>query len=139
MPSSLETVRLDKWLWAARFYKTRSQSSAAVKRGKIKLNTTRTKASQLVKVGDEIEVRSSPYTFVMTVTGLAERRGSAEIGRGLYVEDDASIAARDAIQRQLAAEKATLSQPRPTTNGRRGSAKGRPTKKARRLLKKFGP
>jgi ribosome-associated heat shock protein Hsp15 len=122
-------VRLDKWLWAARFYKTRSQSAAAIKAGRVEMAGARAKASQQVGVGARLEVRKGPFTFLVEVRALAERRGSAEMAQKLYVEDPASRAAREATLVRLAAERADAP--------RGWGGKGRPTKKQRREIDAF--
>jgi len=122
-------VRLDKWLWAARFYKTRSQSSAAIKGGKVEAAGDRAKPSHKVGVGDTLSIRKGPYEFVVEVTGLAERRGSAEIARGLYTETADSVAQREDIATRIAADRAAMP--------KRWAGGGRPTKKQRRQLMAF--
>jgi ribosome-associated heat shock protein Hsp15 len=121
-------VRLDRWLWAARFYKTRSQASYAVKAGRVDSNGHRAKPSQTVRVGSQLAVRKGPYEFSVTVLGLAERRGSAEIARALFQEDPKSIERREQVRARIAAEST-----RPL-----GSRIGaRPTKRQRRQLDSF--
>lgn len=127
---SPKRVRLDKWLWAARFYKTRSQSAAAIKGGKIDIDGARAKPSQKIGSGSRVEVRKGPIAFSIQVRDVAERRGSAEVAQALYVEEPDSIRRREEIRARLAAERAAQS---------RGWAnrKGRPTKKQRRELEAF--
>lgn len=130
MASTIGTrVRLDKWLWAARFYKTRSRSSAAIKGSKVTVNGARAKSSHRVSAGDKIQVRKGPYDFSVEIVALAERRGSAENARDLYVEDEASVRLREQTQKRLAADRAAT--PRGFVGG------GRPTKKQRRDLVAF--
>jgi ribosome-associated heat shock protein Hsp15 len=119
-------VRLDKWLWAARFFKTRSLASDAVEGGKVRLNGERTKPAKEVKAGDRIEVHIGEYVWDTTVLALAERRGSAEIARTLYAESEAS--------QQRRAEQIELRrlQPNPASE-----IHGRPTKKDRRMIHRF--
>lgn len=95
-----ERVRLDKWLWAARFYKTRSEATEAVTGGKVEVNDDPAKPAKLIQCGDMIRVRKAPYEFILEVTGLGERRGSAEVAAALYRETDASIAARERLAEQ---------------------------------------
>jgi len=90
-----ERVRLDKWLWAARFFKTRSLATEAVDGGKVDVNGARAKPAKLVGPGDEVRVRVGPQLFVLNVLGTAERRGSTEIARGLYEETEESRLARE--------------------------------------------
>ena len=119
-------VRLDKWLWAARFYKTRSLATEAVNGGKVELNGERPKPSKEVKVGDQIRVRISPYEHILTVRALAGRRGSAAIAATLYDETEESKAARDRLREQLKSAPSFLY-----------DEGGRPTKKDRRDLSRF--
>ena len=123
MPQNQISVRLDSWLWAARFYKTRTLAAEAVDGGKVDLNGGRPKRSKTVKVGDEIGLRQGPYHYQLQVTGLAERRGTAAVAATLYHEDPAGQTARLAL-----AEKLRLQPP----NFFDGS--GRPTKKQRREI-----
>ncbi len=102
MPSpDLTRVRLDKWLWAARFYKTRSEATDAVLGGKVTVNDDPAKPARLVQVGDTIRVRKAPHEFHLTVTGLGERRGSVESAAALYVESERSRQARETLIEQL--------------------------------------
>jgi ribosome-associated heat shock protein Hsp15 len=126
----MESVRLDQWLWAARFFKTRSLAAAALDGGKVELNGERAKRSRLARQGDRIRLRQGAYEYLMTVTALAAKRGSAEVAAGLYQEDEASRAARARIaeQHRLAARLHGGIQPgRPTKRDRRelGKLKGR--------------
>lgn len=116
-------VRIDKWLWAARFYKTRSQAAEAVAGGKAHLNGERAKPAKLVAPGDTLRIRLGPYERIVIVRGLAERRGSAQAAASLYEETPASMRAREALALQLRYHAL------PAYDGR-----GRPTKKARRDL-----
>jgi len=97
----LTKVRLDKWLWAARFYKTRSAATEAVLGGKVEVQGEHAKPARLVQPGDEIRIRLAPFEHIVVVTGLAERRGSATIAAGLYQETDESRAAREKISENL--------------------------------------
>jgi ribosome-associated heat shock protein Hsp15 len=120
---SEESVRLDKWLWAARFFKTRSLAADAVDSGKVKLNGERTKPAKAPKLGDRLEIRAGQFAFVVTVSGLNDRRGSATIAHQLYVESEESKAAREQLRGELRA------------NAAAGIFyKGRPTKKVRRQI-----
>jgi ribosome-associated heat shock protein Hsp15 len=103
MPSN--AVRIDKWLWAARFYKTRSLATEAVVGGRVHVGGERVKPSRDVKVGETVEITQGTVRRVVEVTGLAERRGSATVAATLYAETPESIAAReeDALQRRLSA------------------------------------
>ena len=95
------STRLDKWLWAARFYKTRTAATAAVAGGKVEVGGVTAKPARLVTSGDTIRIRIAPYEWTVVVTGLAERRGSAEAAALLYQETDASRAARERHAQQL--------------------------------------
>jgi len=114
-------MRVDKWLWAARFFKTRSQASDAVDGGHVEINGERAKPSKPLKVGDELRIRLNQYTFVVHVRQFNERRGPAAEAQLMYEETEASRAerARLAEQRRLA----------PTPTYEDG---GRPTKRDRR-------
>ena len=95
------SVRLDKWLWAARFYKTRSAATEAVAGGKVDVNGDAAKPARAVSPGDTIRVRIAPHEWTVTVTGLGERRGSAAQAALLYVELEASRTARERKMQQL--------------------------------------
>ena len=121
-----ERVRIDKWLWAARFFKTRSLASQAVDGGKIQLNGQRVKPAKDVKPGDELLIRVAELEWTVSVVALSERRGPAEAARKLYIESEASQA-----RRQAAIEMRRL-QAVPVREER-----GRPTKRDRRLIRRF--
>lgn len=116
-------MRIDKWLWAARFFKTRSLAQQAVAGGRVQLNGERTKRAHEVRVGDSIDVRVGDWRWQVVVKALSERRGPAEEARRLYDETAASRAERERRQdlRRWGAEPAA-------------GLKGRPTKRDRRLL-----
>ena len=118
-------VRIDKWLWAARFFKTRSLAHAAVESGKVLIAGFRPKPARDVALGDMVEVRNEGGHYVVQVTGLAEKRGSAEIARSLYAETAQSIAAREAerAKRIQFAEPAIDIFARPTKRDRRSLAR----------------
>jgi ribosome-associated heat shock protein Hsp15 len=99
----MDVVRIDKWLWAARFYKTRSLATEAVAGGRVHVGGVRVKASRDVKVGETVEITQGPVRRVVEVTALADRRGSATVAATLYTETPASIAAREqhALERKL--------------------------------------
>jgi ribosome-associated heat shock protein Hsp15 len=120
-------VRIDKWLWAARFFKTRSLATEAVDGGKVELNGERAKPAKLVKAGDEIRLRLGPYEHILIVRALAERRGPASVAQSLYEETEASRGAREALAAQLRLAPAAFVY----------EDKGRPTKKDRRDLSNF--
>jgi ribosome-associated heat shock protein Hsp15 len=126
MPDAPDDTRIDKWLWAARFFKTRSQATAAVTGGKVEINGDNAKPSKPVKVGDRIRLRLGPTEYRLTVTGIGERRGSAAVAQTLYEEDAASVAERQ----RIAAERRFMSAPS-------YEEKGRPSKKDRRDLDRW--
>src|SRR5437899_13035319 len=96
-----DRVRIDKWLWAARFFKTRSLATEAVDGGKVDVNGERTKPAKLIKPGDEIRLRVGPYEHIMIVRVLGERRGPASVAQTLYEETPASREAREKLSAQL--------------------------------------
>ena len=119
-------MRIDKWLWAARFFKTRSLAQQAVAGGRVKLNGDRVKAAHAVKAGDSLLVRINEIEWDIAVRGLAERRGPAEQAKLLYEESEAGCAER---QKRMDLRRWG------TEPGLR--LKGRPTKRDRRLLEKL--
>jgi ribosome-associated heat shock protein Hsp15 len=96
-----ERVRLDKWLWAARFFKTRSLATEAVAGGKVQVNGDRAKPAKPLQAGDEVRLRQGPYEYCLLVRALAERRGSAAAAAALYEERAESRAARERVAEQL--------------------------------------
>jgi ribosome-associated heat shock protein Hsp15 len=126
MPST-DRVRIDKWLWAARFFKTRSQATEAVDGGKVELNGARAKPAKEVRVGDEVRIRLGPYEHHVTVRGLSDKRGPASIAQTLYEESAESIAAREKLREDHRLAPAMFVY----------EEKGRPTKKDRRALVDF--
>jgi len=119
-------VRLDKWLWAARFYKTRGLAAQAVEGGKVRLNGERAKPSKDVKRGDRVEVRVDELQWLVEVCAVSARRGPASEAATLYAESDESRARREQM---LLARRAG---PRPAQGTR-----GRPTKRDRRMIRRF--
>ena len=119
----MNSVRLDKWLWAARFFKTRSLATQAIESGKINLNDERPKQAKEVKLGDRLKIRIGPTEYDVFVRALSDKRGPAPEARLLYEETPMSIARRyeEAECRRLA--------PEPMQ-----AIKGRPTKRHRRAL-----
>ncbi len=126
MPETDDRVRLDKWLWAARFYKTRSLASEAIAGGKVQVNGDRVKRAKPLQVGDEVRVRQGPYEYLVLVKALSDRRGPAAEAAQLYEEKPESRAARDAMALQLKSLHAAFVPER-----------GRPTKKDRREIEKL--
>lgn len=124
--TSPERMRLDKWLWAARFFKTRSLATQAIEHGRVKLNGERIKPARDVKPGDRLEVHLHELDWTLTVRALSMQRGPAPIAQTLYEEDPASQARRQQQinERKLASNPAA-------------SLKGRPTKRDRRQIHRF--
>lgn len=122
-----DSVRIDKWLWAARFFKTRSMATDAVDGGKVRLNGERVKPARSVKAGDRLDIDNGATEWEVIVKDLAEKRGSATIAQTLYAETEESIAKREkkAELRKYFREPGEM-------------LKGRPTKRDRRLLDKSG-
>ncbi len=114
--AALSTVRIDKWLWAARFYKTRGLAQEAIEAGHVRLNGERAKPAKTLKVGDQILLKLNQLEYHLTVLALSERRGSATLAQQLYQESAASLAAREQRQLELKALYAgsDLGQNRPT-------------------------
>ena len=119
-------VRLDKWLWAARFFKTRSLAADAVEGGKVQVNGERAKRAKGVQPGDVVRVRLGPYEHEVVVRGLSERRGPASVAATLYEETEASRRARERLALQL----------RSVTHDY-AFKRGRPSKKERRDIQRF--
>ncbi len=118
----MEKLRIDKWLWAARFYKTRTLASDEVGKGRVEVNGHEVKPAREVKAGDTVSVRQGPTTRTVVVKGLAAQRGPASAAQQLYEETPASVKARElaAQQRHYAPEPAhSIEQGRPTKRGRR--------------------
>ena len=126
-PESHGRVRIDKWLWAARFFKTRSLAADAVGAGKVLVGGERAKAAKLLQVGDELRIRLGAYEHVVRVRALSERRGPAAVAATLYEETAESLAARSKLAEQLRLSPAPLVY----------DEKGRPTKRDRREIDKW--
>ena len=114
-------VRIDKWLWAARFFKTRSLATEAVVGGRVRLNGDRVKPAKDVHVADVVEVRIGDVRWTVVVRGVAEKRGSATVAATLYKETAESIAGRErtADERRLSRALGADGGPRPTKQDRR--------------------
>ena len=117
----MDAVRIDKWVWAARFFKTRSLATDAVLAGHVQVNGTRVKPSKEVRDGDAIELRVETVQWSVVVTGLSDKRGSATVARTLYAETPVSVAAREeqALARRLARPLGADLGERPTKQDRR--------------------
>src|SRR5688500_4260986 len=122
-----DRVRIDKWLWAARFCKTRPQATEAVDGGKVEVNGARAKPAKEVKVGDELRIRLGPYEHLVVVRGLSDKRGPATVAQTLYEETPESIAVREKLREDHRMAPAMFVY----------EEKGRPTKKDRRALADF--
>ena len=121
-----DTVRLDKWLWAARFFKTRTLASDAIDSGKVKVNGDKVKPARNVHVGDQLDIDNGSDRWEVDVMNLSDVRAAAPIARNLYEETDASVQ-----RRALVAENRRLFR-EPTAD-----FKGRPTKRDRRQMGKL--
>ncbi len=121
------SLRVDKWLWAARFFKTRSLASDAVSGGKVKLNGAATKPAREIKVGDKLEIANAETRWTVTVQALSDKRGPAPEARLLYEETPDSVAAREAARdsRKFVQDPAA-------------DIHGRPTKRDRRPMDRYG-
>jgi ribosome-associated heat shock protein Hsp15 len=122
-PPSQSPVRVDKWLWAARFFKTRSLAADAVDGGKVQVDGERAKPAKTVRPGSEVRLRLGPYEHILKVLGTAERRGPSSEAVLLYEESAASREAREKLHWQLTKAAPAMD-----------PAKGRPTKRDRRDL-----
>ena len=119
-------VRLDKWLWAARFFKTRAVAADAIESGKVEVNGERAKRAKQLQAGDMVRIRLGPYQHLVKVLALSERRGPASVAAILYEEDADARKAREALQIQIKAAQSAS-----------GYLPGRPTKKDRRDIEKI--
>ncbi|MEN8257093.1 MAG: RNA-binding S4 domain-containing protein [Thermodesulfobacteriota bacterium] len=121
-------VRIDKWLWAARFFKTRSLAAKAVSGGKVHLNEARVKAARPVAVGDRLRINRNNIEFVVDILALAEKRGPAKVAQTLYQETEESLRCREEVRSQKKVERQVSAGMVPPK---------RPGKRDRRLIKKF--
>jgi ribosome-associated heat shock protein Hsp15 len=119
-------VRIDKWLWAARFYKTRALAADAIAGGKVQVNEERVKRAKPLQMGDELRIRQGPYEHHVVVRALSDRRGPAAQAAALYEEKAESRAAREAMALQLKSLHSAFVPER-----------GRPTKKDRREINRL--
>ena len=123
----LAAVRLDVWLWAARFYRTRSLAKQAVETGKVDVAGPRPKSSRAVRVGEALQISRGDEVFDIQVLGLSEMRGPAPVAQQLYAESEASLARRSELRLQRAAAKNGYQPP-----------EHKPDKRARRLIRALG-
>jgi ribosome-associated heat shock protein Hsp15 len=121
----MDNVRIDKWLWAARFFKTRSLATDAIDNGKVRLDGERIKPARAVKIDDKLLIDNGAELWEIRVLGISDKRGSAPVARLLYAETDESVSKRE---NELEARK-LYREPGTTI-------KGRPTKRDRRALSK---
>ncbi|WP_232362456.1 RNA-binding S4 domain-containing protein [Desulfogranum mediterraneum] len=122
----MEKVRLDKWLWAARFFKTRSLAAKAVSGGHVHVNGQRVKPARLIQIGDSLEIRKGELSFSVEVLGLHDRRGPASQARLLYEESAASMARREELRAERRLITAAAARP-----------DRRPDKRERRKIREF--
>ncbi|MCX2920629.1 RNA-binding S4 domain-containing protein [Stenotrophomonas bentonitica] len=120
-------VRLDVWLWAARFFRTRSLAKQAVETGKVDVAGQRPKSSRAVRVGEALQISRGDEVFEIEVRGLSDMRGPAPVAQQLYVESEASLARRAEVRLQRAAAKNGYLPP-----------EHKPDKRARRLIRALG-
>ena len=126
MVESDSRCRFDKWLWAARFYKTRSLAAEAIEAGQARVGGEKMKSAHAVRIGESVTIRKAGFVWEVTVLALSERRGGAAEAALLYRESEASLAAREELARKKRAD--FEANPRYT---------GRPTKRQRRKLADF--
>ena len=120
-----EKIRIDKWLWAARFYKTRSLATEEIDKGRVRVNDAEVKPAKEVKVGDTVALRQGPTTRTLVVRGISDKRGGAPQAQLLYEETEASLQLRQQLTEQRRLEPASSLE------------HGRPTKRDRRSLDKI--
>ena len=126
MTETGDKVRIDKWLWAARFYKTRTLAAEAIAGGKVQVNGERVKRARPMQIGDEVRIRQGPFEHQLVVRELSERRGPASDAARMYEEKPESRTAREALALQLR-----------TLHSAFLPERGRPTKKDRREIEKL--
>lgn len=127
IPGNTASVRLDLWLWAARFFKTRALAKQAVETGKVEVGGQRAKPARGVRVGDVLHVARLEERFEIEVLALSDVRGPASVAQALYRESEASWLAREQARAQRAAERAGFQPP-----------ETKPDKRARRLIRALG-
>ncbi len=120
-----EKFRVDKWLFAARFYKTRSLAAEAIDRGRVTVNGQRVKPAKVLAVGDELSIRIGAYQHVVKVLALSNKRGPASLAQQLYSETEESRQQRELLAVKMRAQTQTF------------LTKGRPTKRDRREIERF--
>ena len=120
----MDKLRIDKWLWAARFYKTRSLATEEIDKGRVRINDLEVKPAKEVKVGDTVALRQGPVTRTLVVQGISDKRGGAPQAQLLYEETEASVKLREQLAEQQRLEPANSQE------------HGRPTKRDRRSIDK---
>ena len=120
----MDKLRIDKWLWAAHFYKTRSLATEEIDKSRVRINDLEVKPAKDVKVGDTVALRQGPVTRTLVVRGISDKRGGAPIAQLMYEETGASIKLREQLAEQQRLEPAN------------GQEHGRPTKRDRRSIDK---
>lgn len=126
-PETIDSVRLDLWLWAARFFKTRALAKQAIETGKVEIAGQRAKPARAVRVGDALKIVRGEEVFEVEVCGLSDTRGPASVAQKLYDEPEASRQRREAARATRAAERAGFRAP-----------ETKPDKRARRLIRALG-
>jgi ribosome-associated heat shock protein Hsp15 len=119
-------VRLDRWLWSARFFKTRQNAADAVRSGRVLINEQRTKPAKTIRTGDKLQIRKAAFRYLIEVTVLTEKRVGPAIAASLYRESDESLQARRTLQEQMKAQRSSTR-----------IQKGRPSKRDRRLIERL--
>lgn len=127
VPTPAPSIRLDIWLWAARFFKTRALAKQAVETGKVEIGGQRAKPARSVRIGDELKIARGEETFELQVTALSDQRGPATVARTLYRESEDSRVKREAAAAQRRAERTGYQAPQ-----------SKPDKRARRLIRALG-
>lgn len=127
MQENLEIVRLDQWLWAARFFKTRVLAKQAIEAGRVLVGEAVAKPARAVRIGDSLQVTRGDERFEIDVLALSSRRGPASAAQALYRESEASVVRRAEERERRRAERAGFSPP-----------ESRPDKRARRLIRALG-
>ena len=120
----MDKLRIDKWLWAARFYKTRSLATEEIDKGRVRINDLEVKPAKEVKTGDRVALRQGPVTRTLVVRGISDKRGGAPQAQLLYEETEASVKLREQLAEQQRLEPANSQE------------HGRPTKRDRRSIDK---
>ena len=127
LEAAATNLRLDVWLWAARFFKTRSLAKQAVETGKVDIDGQRPKSSRLIRIGDALRVHRGEEVFEISVRKLSDTRGPAPVAQALYEESEASIRVREELRQRRAAERSGYHAP-----------EHKPDKRARRLIRALG-